>query len=347
MFQDIPPPRRVQPRENWLDWARTFAIISIVFCHTTEAVFQLNIHGYNQASQIDKILGLTFFTFGRLGVPVFLFLTGYLVISRCSCCGLKDVISFIKRRWLPLFMCYEIWIILYNIFIYVFHDNYFAWHNQTLKVFFYEIILKAQPPMPHLWYMPMIVVMYLAIPAVALIKDRLGEKAFYLAFAALIALSFRSSNASYLTYICFGYICYDLNIKHASAKNLLILLALAIAAVAYVVAMQVGDYERGMVHNVWYTEKPLMYATAALFPCFALLNKFRLTAVEELSKSAFAIYLLHFPCMLFILNPIKGLGLTSSITAIVLFVCTFALAYGVFRVVAINKPTAKRIFLYK
>ena len=50
----VPPHLVLRTRENWLDWARTFAIISIVFCHTTESVFQLNIHGYSQASQIEK-----------------------------------------------------------------------------------------------------------------------------------------------------------------------------------------------------------------------------------------------------------------------------------------------------
>ena len=244
-------------------------------------------------------------------------------------------------------LCYEAWILIYNVFIYIFHDGYFPWHNQSLRLLGYEVILKTTPPMPHLWYMPMIITVYLAIPVVSYIKDKFEEKIFYLTFAALLAISFQSINATYLSYICLGYICYDLNVKSFNTRNLKILLIIAIGAISYVVAMQILDYDRGIVHNVWYTEKPLMYASAVLFPCFALLNKFRFVVIRELSKASFAIYLLHFPCMLLLVKPTHGLGFVRPITSIVLFLCTFLFAYGIFKMVSMNKTISRWIFLYK
>lgn len=201
--------------------------------------------------------------------------------------------------------------------------------------------------MAHLWYMPMIVVAYLMLPLILFLKNRIDGKAFYLVFAGLVSLSFTYDYATYLTYICIGYIYFDLKVRNLEPRKLLVLFFISLILISYVVGIQVYDYNHGIMHNIWYTEKPLIYATTALFPCFALLNKYQHKVITELSRSAFAIYLLHFPCMLLLSTPIKRLEFGCATTSILLFICTFVIAYGVFRLLTFNQTVAKRLFLYK
>ena len=73
---------RQTDRILWLDNARAFAILAVIFVHATENIYTMNadhLTGENVISMVFAILG---FTFGRLGVPLFLFLTGYLLLDR-------------------------------------------------------------------------------------------------------------------------------------------------------------------------------------------------------------------------------------------------------------------------
>ena len=62
------------------DIARTFAIMCVVLCHSVETAYS-NIN-YTQLSNISQIFRIVFFTVGRLGVPIFLFLTGALTLKK-------------------------------------------------------------------------------------------------------------------------------------------------------------------------------------------------------------------------------------------------------------------------
>ena len=57
----------------WLDYVR------VLITHTTERVYTLNAMTLAQESVYSRILSVFMFTVGRLGVPLFLFLTGFLM----------------------------------------------------------------------------------------------------------------------------------------------------------------------------------------------------------------------------------------------------------------------------
>ena len=69
-------------RVFWLDVARTIAIIMVVLNHATEHIYKLNINFFEHLSFSSKIFAHMAFTTGRLGVPIFLFLTGYLLLGK-------------------------------------------------------------------------------------------------------------------------------------------------------------------------------------------------------------------------------------------------------------------------
>jgi len=64
-----------------LDLLRSLAIISVVICHSTETGFQLYDSSVN-FSVMGRIAGLCLYTIGRIGVPIFFFLTGFLLLDR-------------------------------------------------------------------------------------------------------------------------------------------------------------------------------------------------------------------------------------------------------------------------
>lgn len=63
-------------RVIWLDFARAFAIICVIITHVTERVYTMNADWMLQASIGTRVYAYFLFTLGRLGVPIFLFLTG-------------------------------------------------------------------------------------------------------------------------------------------------------------------------------------------------------------------------------------------------------------------------------
>lgn len=333
-------------RESWLDWARAFAILSIVFCHVTEAVYQLNLDGFNAASPIARVLGQTFFTIGRLGVPIFLFLSGYLLLSRHRCNSFKDCVDFLITKWLPLLLCYEAWVLIYNGYIFSLHDLFFDGFNQTFSSIKRQILLRSTPPMPHLWYMPMIVKAYLAIPVISLIVQRFGNRAFFLTLLFCLAGSFFYSKAIYLTYICFGYFVF-LTKENLKKTALTVIATLFIGSFSLLVYLQLADYGRGVAHNIWYTEHSLLFTTALLFPCFLLFDRLSNIVTKEMSRSAFAIYLLHFPILLPVLSALKTFDLNQPIACALLMIGTFSMSYAVFKCLSKVRFISKRLFLYK
>lgn len=66
----------------YLDIARTFAIILVVLCHSVTLIYKMNLQEWNLISLNAKIFKTIIFTLGRMGVPLFLFLTGYLLLNR-------------------------------------------------------------------------------------------------------------------------------------------------------------------------------------------------------------------------------------------------------------------------
>ena len=108
-----------------LDIARTFAIISVLLCHAVEYIYILDMKNWVNATTISQIYRTVLFTIGRCGVPIFLFITGYLILSKKMETD-DDVSKFYKRSFLPLLITTEIWIIIYNIFLAFYNKNGFA-----------------------------------------------------------------------------------------------------------------------------------------------------------------------------------------------------------------------------
>ena len=99
----------------YLDIARTLAIFLVVLCHATEGIYKMSLEEWSVLSIQSKIFRTSLFTLGRLGVPLFLFISGKLVLSK-KIENTEDCLNFYKKNLIPLLLATEIWIVIYNIF---------------------------------------------------------------------------------------------------------------------------------------------------------------------------------------------------------------------------------------
>ena len=98
-------------RIYWLDVARAMAIVCIVVCHACTRSFSIGtetlaeFEAYGVAFSVGKAM---LYVFSRLGVPLFLMITGALLLGR-DYTGEGKLERFYKNNWLPILRTTVIW----------------------------------------------------------------------------------------------------------------------------------------------------------------------------------------------------------------------------------------------
>ena len=70
-------------RLPWADLVRAAAIVCVVLCHAAEATFQFIYPDIMvQCSALTQLLAYAAMAIGRMGVPLFLFLSGWFLLAR-------------------------------------------------------------------------------------------------------------------------------------------------------------------------------------------------------------------------------------------------------------------------
>ncbi len=342
-------------RIHWLDAARAFAIISVVMCHSVESVYTFDVESIGTLSLASRIIAFCGFTFGRIGVPLFLLMTGYLLLDRDW--DSDAMMTFWKRRWLPLLLCVESWIVLYSVFLYATGG---AGNISVPKVIRCMLFVDGVD-MGHFWYVPMIVGLYLFLPimgaALRHIDPRtiavplvvLGIFAFVVpivihVFAALkipielaVRLDFGYSGGVYGIYLLCGW-CAKRGVFKKYTVPVLALTALILFVGC--VEFQVWCYGNGHAYNIWYTNALLLLCGISAFELFSRLpyhlfvNQGRHKNGEPdstlfgricylLSYYSFAIYLVHFPIQILLRPYIEQIPTIMPVQTTIAFCSVF------------------------
>ena len=96
----------------YYDFLRAFAIIAVIICHVDFFFGPLT-------TQTQVIAQMAFHDIGRIGVPIFLMISGALLLNREY--NLSD---FLKRRFTRIIYPFIFWIILISAQILYMHGNY-------------------------------------------------------------------------------------------------------------------------------------------------------------------------------------------------------------------------------
>lgn len=350
--------QKLQDRVKWLDTVRALAIVLVVCNHSIEQAYPLaSLEEMQGMALHSRLIALGFFTLARMGVPLFFFLSGYLLLDRDYDAAATK--RFFKRNVLGLLVTTEVWVLLYNLFN--------SWQNRTPlqpDILLKNMLLLQNVDMSHMWYMPVILGIYLFVPFVANALRNSDVKCLYLpVLAAFIYLFGRVelnvlltacgreplgsvldvsfSGGRYGLYLIFGYM-----VKKGVFDRVPDFVLWGTVPFCYGITLGVEcfSYALGVKYNVWYDNATLLLAALALF---VLLARRQPTgpAVESLSRCSFGIYLVHNPILILLGQQLQ---LPSrALHFLVALVLTLALSWVAVWLVSRQRQLGRWLFFMK
>ena len=311
-----------QARAKHIDYTRAIAICLVVLNHATESIYALNLDNILSISIQSIIFGFICFTMGRLGVPLFLMITGYLFLDRNY--DSETTKRFWKKNWLHLLLCTEIWFLIYDIFLSVYNHK-----PLDILILIEDMLFLHRVNFSHVWYLPTILGLYILIPYVSFSLKSLDHH--LLKFPVIIfsiygfifpvlnvinkvvnpdlplsmQFSMGFSGGVYGLYLIYGYIT-----KTGAYRKIKTLFILIISLLSFsgAVFLQLWSYKNNIVYNIWYDNFLLLLTAICLFELISRLKTFKgYRFISFISKYSFAIYLIHNICRTFISPYVKTL----------------------------------------
>ena len=181
-------------RSLYLGVARTVAIISISLNHAVNRTYK-NYEGqqleFLTIPLIDTVLKSIITVFSKLGVPLFLMISGALLMNK-RMEGPVDVKRFYRHNLLDLLITAEIWYaIIYWCKLIIGTDGIslsdltFA---QAIAGMVKTMLFLDQSTLDSMWYMPMILCLYTTLPFLVMVKDKLGPSKWLLLIPGAVVL---------------------------------------------------------------------------------------------------------------------------------------------------------------
>lgn len=301
-------------RNYGLDVARILAIFFVIMAHVYTDTYDLSNLGLHNIP-VNKIwFGYLGFTLGRLGVPIFLMLTGYFLLSRKWTS--TKISRFFHKNFIHLLITWEIWL-----FLYFMYSKYYLEQKIGGGTYLRQALFVEKVQLPNAWYMPLILGIYLFLPYVAIALEQINDKYLLLImailygylflvptinqFAALshhiilenqLELSYGGGYCAF--YILIGYCInrFSLQFKTLIQKVSGTLVALLLLSIT--VLFQVVCYRAGKNYNVWYDFATLPLISAIIFIFF---EKWQLhvknNILTKISDCSFGIFLIHYPIL--------------------------------------------------
>ncbi|WP_458405637.1 acyltransferase [Methanobrevibacter sp.] len=323
-------------RIQWIDLVRAIAILTVLYIHATDGIYIISsdsIMNYGVYSRLFQFMSLFI---GRIGVPFFLMITGYLLLDRSY--DDKYVRKFWTNNCKDLIIITIIWTVIYAVCL----------QFVTIRSAAVNPVEGGNLFFSHMWYMPMIIGMYLSIPFVAAALKHFDEitinhaailfslLAFVVPFITVlldihgiknvsIQFSLGFSGGVYGIYIILGYLVKkDYFKKYSSNKFRL----LAIISFLICVLFQYYAFIRGYNFFLWYEFPFVLTGSFALFELCSRRETVRFySGVQLLSKYSFAVFLIHNLFRIPLLPLVVGLPYTEPVKAIILWVLLIFFSY--------------------
>lgn len=329
----------------WIDIARTFAILCVLLNHAVDESWAWKLSVINSYKMVSRVFAYSAYTFGRIGVPVFLMISGYLLLDRDW--NHETCIKFWKNNWFKLFICTEVWWIIYEVYLNVYYKVPYDIWEIVQHLTFLKMI-----PLPHVWYMTKILGIYILIPFVGVALKHFDAKiikfplllfGFYVFLCPVIstiltiigkeniAVQFSEGycGGEFGMYVIFGYL-----IKKDLFKDIKTVWLWIVAIISFVVTVfiQMLALEKDIVLNIWYDNGGLLLCSVCLMIIISRTNKIPeqiMLVIKSLSKYSFGIYLTHE----LILQPMRSVIRTTDfpivICIIIRYLMTILLTWGV------------------
>lgn len=342
----------------WIDILRGVAIMSVVLCHATEAVYLFKLEFISQLSQQSKVYAFFCEFLGRIGVPLFCFISGYLLLNRVY--DEKQTIHFWKNNLFRLLIVVEFWIILYSFFLCFFNRESFSIFNVIKRMLFLQEI-----GLSHTWYLRMILGMYLFVPFVAGILQRFTINVvkiplmivfFYLFVIPVInvigqglgaewigsILDLSWSGQEYGTLFIIGGLMKKRPLAHIRMKWLLFIQFLS---GVFIVFLSLWGWDAGCEYILWYNCAPLILCALIIFELVSRIKKPLLANVwRSLAQCSFGIYLVHNIVKEYVLLVVGKLNMILPVKVMIVFLATFLFSWGIVWILSKRFKFARILF---
>jgi surface polysaccharide O-acyltransferase-like enzyme len=328
--------KALQPRTVWVDNIRVVATLAVIIVHVaTPPVFT----GYNKhdASNTDWWVGNVYDSFCRFCVPVFVMLTGALLVPQRT-----SLSEFLNKRLKRILMPFIFWSFIYLIF------NFGLKFRNIGSQAFTDLIPWVLSQLlhgaaPHLWYVYMILGIYLFIPIIQpwLITANNRTILFFLGiwiFTIIVGQQNLISTeypldvryfSGYLGYLVLGYFISERISVNTITRYIAIIAFLAGFIITlsgtYVYTNATGHFshrfyeyltinvllEAASVFVIFSSYKPAGYKSAILMKISTLINRYGygIYLAHLLVLSVMA----HFKLNYLLFTPVVGIPLTALI----------------------------------
>lgn len=346
----------------WLDYARCFAIICVVFIHSVERIY--NAYDMQETAQMaagSLLFRDAAFAIGRLGVPVFLAISGYLLLDR-DYSSADKIFKFYKHNLLPIVITTEIWNVIYDVIIFIGNGKF------DFDMLIRDLLFFKTNQMGNMWYMPMIIGVYIALPFVANAIKNIETKALsvplillfvivfifglYSQLKSVFGWSFQISGVidisflggTYGFYILFGFLCKRGSFKKVPSCVLWILVAAASAAAIWFFTFSIRV---GKPIRMWYDFIGVMLASCSVFELFSRMNESSVFAKKlaplatGISVSSFGTFFVHKVVIYYLGNVadkvIASDPIKTSVFCVLVFVISAAVSYLFYKIPKFNR----------
>lgn len=281
----------MKERIFYYDLLRAFAIIAVIICHVDIFFGPLTTQG-------QIIAQMTFHDIGRIGVPIFLMISGALLLNR----DYPDLGQFLKKRFARIIYPFIFWIIL--ILAQLHYYNYssaFLWN-----------VFIGEPSIT--WYFWTLIGIYLFIPVInSFIRDY-GDKGikYFLAiwFATMVLRTFNSYPlwenfdlsmfAGYIGYPILGYYLSNKKFNLSNAKTCLLGFMTLLISLGVFVYL---DHIHSTSISLIYENVPIIFMAIGLYIFIKYLNELNIfdsiknnfigKAIISLSICSYGMYFSH------------------------------------------------------
>ena len=342
----------------WIDLLRCIAILCVVLCHATEAVYDFDLESMTPIRPA-VVLAFTLFTIGRTGVPIFLMVTGYLLLDRPYDEG--GAVRFWKRNLLGLLLTVEIWIVIYDLFLAWYHG-----YEANPVGILADMLFLQKVDMSHFWYMPMILGMYLFIPFVAAALQHFDTKTIMIPLAIASCFLFGVPLANVvLETLKVGTLSEQLSLDFSGGVyGILIVVgylfkkdafkdvkkgwyaAALVGGLLGTLALELWATGNGNLYTVWYDNPLICLASWGIFGLVQGADEVPLPdAVQHLGTCSFGIYLAHKPIMMVLNRWLEIARRPMKVFALFLF--SLGISWAAVELVSLVPEAGRVLFFMK
>jgi len=319
----------------WIDSLRVLAIFSVIVLHVSAPI----LGKYGSISNFDWWIGNIYDSSVRFCIPIFLMISGALILSKTY----ESIGEYLKKRVMRILLPFLFWSMIY-ILKDIFHQVSGGEHKTIIEFLKFAFSRLRDGASYHLWYIYMIIGLYLFFPIIGkwINKSNKYEIKYFIIIwllsilvqAPFINKIFPNINLIYFSgYIGFpilGFYLYK-NTFTNSDRNFLIFFLIMTGILITIFGTFITTKHEGVFDATFYSYLTLnvILASTGIFLLFKNFIKFRTKTTSIIlffSKYSYGTYLIHililsalstFGFSYSFINPIIGIPITSILCLII------------------------------